>query len=229
MEEQNKKQETIMDTANTKDTIKPTKKNYKLRMILVILFLIIFAAVSYVQLRGNYLEYLELGEKYTSVFYTNLMYKYTIMAVNFVFLYIIIYFTNRGIKKGIKPFFEKEKKEVPKLLNKSLALVISAIVSIIISAVFMQKIMLAINSTSFGMQDPIFRLDISYYVFIKPLLEAIVTYFIFLFVGLTLYMALYYVIIFNRYFDGIDGKMLKQSLFMKKLLLHEKCWLIAGS
>ena len=92
MEEQNKKQETIMDTANTKDTIKPTKKNYKLRMILVILFLIIFAAVSYVQLRGNYLEYLELGEKYTSVFYTNLMYKYTIMAVNFVFLYIIIYF-----------------------------------------------------------------------------------------------------------------------------------------
>ncbi len=218
MEEQNKKQETIMDTANTKDTIKPTKKNYKLRMILVILFLIIFAAVSYVQLRGNYLEYLELGEKYTSVFYTNLMYKYTIMAVNFVFLYIIIYFTNRGIKKGIKPFFEKEKKEVPKLLNKSLALVISAIVSIIISAVFMQKIMLAINSTSFGMQDPIFRLDISYYVFIKPLLEAIVTYFIFLFVGLTLYMALYYVIIFNRYFDGIDGKMLKQSLFMKKLL-----------
>ena len=173
MEEQNKKQETIMDTANTKDTIKPTKKNYKLRMILVILFLIIFAAVSYVQLRGNYLEYLELGEKYTSVFYTNLMYKYTIMAVNVVFLYIIIYFTNRGIKKGIKPFFEKEKKEVPKLLNKSLALVISAIVSIIISAVFMQKIMLAINSTSFGMQDPIFRLDISYYGFIKPLLEAI--------------------------------------------------------
>ena len=42
VEEQNKKQETIMDTANTKDTIKPTKKNYKLRMILVILFLIIF-------------------------------------------------------------------------------------------------------------------------------------------------------------------------------------------
>ena len=30
-------------------------------------------------------------------------------------------------------------------------------------------------------------------------------------------MALYYVIVFNRFFDGIDGKMLKQSLFMKKL------------
>ena len=31
-------------------------------------------------------------------------------------------------------------------------------------------------------------------------------------------MALYYVIVFNMYFDGIDGKMLKQSLFMKKLI-----------
>ena len=31
-------------------------------------------------------------------------------------------------------------------------------------------------------------------------------------------MALYYVIVFNRFFDGIDGKMLKESLFMKKLM-----------
>ena len=31
------------------------------------------------------------------------------------------------------------------------------------------------------------------------------------------YMALYYVIVFNRFFDGIDGKMFRQSLFMKKL------------
>ena len=30
-------------------------------------------------------------------------------------------------------------------------------------------------------------------------------------------MALYYVITFNRYFDGVEGKMLKESLFMKKL------------
>ena len=126
--------------------------------------------------------------------------------------------TNRGIKKGLKPFFEKENKKIPKLLNKSLALVISAIVSIIVSAIFTQKIMLIINSTSFGIQDPIFNLDISYYIFQKPVLDAIVFYFISFVVGLTLYMALYYVIVFNMYFDGIDGKMLKESLFMKKLI-----------
>ena len=31
-------------------------------------------------------------------------------------------------------------------------------------------------------------------------------------------MALYYIIAFNQFFDGVDGKMLKESLFMKKLL-----------
>ena len=139
------------------------------------------------------------------------------MGVNFVFLYFVIYFTNRGIKKGLEPFFEKEKKPMPKLLNKSLALVISAIVSIIVSAVFMQKLMLALNSTSFGISDQIFNLDIAYYIFQKPVIELVLVYFVVLFVGLSLYMALYYVIVFNRYFDGIDGKMLKQSLFMKKL------------
>ena len=211
------KQETIMDTANTKDTRKKKEKNSKLRMVLVIIFLLVFALISYVQLRGSYLEYIELGTQYTNIFYTNIFYKYGIMAVNFVFLYIVIYFTNRGIKKGIKPFFDKENKKMPKFLNKSLALVISAIASIVISSIFMQKIMMAINSASYGMTDPIFGLDISYYIFQKPVLETIVMYFIFLFISLSLYMALYYVIVFNMYFDGIDGKMLKESLFMKKL------------
>lgn len=217
MEEANKK-ETIMDTANTKETRDRNKKEKnRTRMILVILFILIFAGISYIQLRGNYLEFKELGEQYINIFYTNITYKYFIMAINFVVLYIIIYFTNRGIKKGLKPFFEKEEKKMPKLLNKSLALVISAIVSIVASNVLMQKVMLFINSTSFGIQDTIFGMDIAYYIFQKPVIEIFALYFTVLFVGMSIYMALYYIIIFNRFFDGIDGKMLKQSLFMKKL------------
>ena len=213
-----KKQETIMDTANTKETRNKNKKEKsKTRMILVILFLLVLAGISYIQLRGSFLEYQELGEQYVSIFYTNMFYRYAIMVINFVVLYFMIYFTNKGIKKGLKPFFEKENKPMPKLLNKSLALVIAAIVSIIVSGVLMQKIMLVINSTSFGIQDAIFNFDIAYYMFQKPVIETFALYFTLLFVGLSIYMALYYVIVFNRFFDGIDGKMLKQSLFMKKL------------
>lgn len=215
--EQNQAEE---NTTKIKDNLEQKEKKHKkdrTRMFLVLAFLILFAGISYIVLRGSYLEYLELGQKYVNVFLTNLKYRYTIMVVNFVVLYLILYLTNRGIKKGLKPFFEKEKKTIPKLPNKSLSLVISAIVSFVVSSMLTQKLMLIMSGASFGVQDPLFGLDIAYYVFQKPVLELFTFYFIALFVGLSIYMALYYIIVFNRYFDGVEGTMLKESLFMKKL------------
>ena len=206
---------------------KATKSKKKTRMILVLLFIFIFLVISYIQLRGSYLEYKELGENFVEVFFTNLTYKYSIMAINFVLLYIIIYFTNRGIKKGLKVFFEQEKVPMPKLLNKSLALVISLIASVLISSIIMPKIMLFMSNTHFGTQDPIFNLDISYYMFQKPVIEMFLIYFMTLVLGLCIYMALYYVVVFNMYFDGVDGKTLKESLLMKKVIRNVKLFTVA--
>ena len=192
------------------------KKKNKTRMILVILFLIIFAIGNYISLRGSYLEYKELGESYINIYQTNLKYKYIIMGINFVFLYIVMYFTNIGIKKGLKEFFNEEKKEMPKLLNKSLSLVIAAIGSVVVSNLLLNKVLLLSSNTSFEITDPIFNLDISYYMFIKPIIEFFIIYFIILVIGLTVYMILYYIIVFNIHFDGIDRKTLKQSKLMKK-------------
>lgn len=207
----------IKEEKENNETQNKKGKNRKMRSILVCIFLILFCIISYIELRGSYLEYLELGQNYTNIFKTNMIYRYVIMSVNFVVLYFIIYMTNRGIKKGLKPFFEKEKSELPKLPNKSLALVISAITSFLMSSALMQKIILMVNGTSFAIQDPMFGLDISYYIFQKPVIETSILYFIIFLVAVSLYMALYYVIVFNRYFDGVEGKMLKESLFMKKL------------
>ena len=207
-------EEKIKGKNETKEKIKGSKT----RKVLVILFIIVFLLIAGVKLRGNYLEYLELGEQYISVFKTNVIYHYSIMGINFIALFGIIYFTNRGIKKGLTPFFENEKKKMPKLPNKSIALVISAILSFIMSQWLTPKIMLCMNGTSFGITDPVFGLDISYYMFQKPLIEMMVLYVLGIMLGLSIYMALYYVIVFNRYFDGVDAKMLKESLFMKKIL-----------
>lgn len=75
------------NTIKTKDNLEQQEKKHKkdkTRMFLVLAFLVLFAGISYIVLRGSYLEYLELGQKYVSVFSTNLKYRYTIMAVNFV-------------------------------------------------------------------------------------------------------------------------------------------------
>ena len=93
------------------------------------------------------------------------------MLVSFFVLYIIIYLTNRGIRKGLKEFFEKENKVIPKLPNKSLAFVISAITSAFTSETLKQKIILCASNSEFGKTDPIFNLDIGYYIFQKPLIE----------------------------------------------------------
>ena len=207
--------------------LKEVIKNKNLKTTLVISFVLIFALITFISLRGSYLEYKELGENYVKIFYTNLKYKYIIMAVNFVILFVLIYFTNRGVKKGIKPFLEQDKVKMPKLPNKSIALVIAAIVSVIFSNRILEKILLVIGNTTFATSDPIFNMDISYYLFVKPVIEFFIWYFIALIIGLTAYMAVYYVIIFNFYCNGVDRTLLKKSLFFKKMLRNVRILVIA--
>ena len=78
------------------------KKN--IRTILVAIFILVIAISMYIATRGSYLEYKELGDKYISVFKTNVRYQYCIMGINFVTTFIIMYFSNKGIKKRIKSF-----------------------------------------------------------------------------------------------------------------------------
>ncbi len=190
----------------------------KMRAIIVIIFIAIYALGTYVLLRGQYLEYVELGEQYVEKFFTDIKYKYSIMGITFVLLSIILYFTNKGIKKGLKPFFEQEKREVPKLPNKSITLIVAAIVSVIVSNDLVDKVLLFVSNASFGKTDIIFNLDISYYMFIKPLVEALLSDFVKMMIALSAYMAGYYIIIFNFYFKAVDRELLRKSKLIKKLL-----------
>ena len=53
----------------------------KAKAIIVITFVAIYAIVTYILLRGQYLEYLELGQQYVEVFFTNLKYANTATAI----------------------------------------------------------------------------------------------------------------------------------------------------
>ncbi len=193
------------------------KIDKKTKTILVIAFIAIYLLITYISLRGQYLEYLELGEQYVEKFVTDVKYKYSIMGIIFAFLSITLYFTNLGIKNGLKPFFEQEKREMPKLPNKSITLMISAVVSVIISNSLLEKVLLLVSNASFNYSDIIFNLDISYYMFIKPLLDTIIHYLINFIIGISLYMTLYYIAVFNLYFSAVDRKLLRESKLIKKL------------
>lgn len=194
------------------------KFNKKVRTILVIAFLVIYIFMTYISLREQYLEYAELGFQYVQIFETNVKCKYAIMGISFILITIIMYFTNRGIRKGLKEFFEQEKKEMPKLPNKSLILIISAIVSVILSNTLLEKVLLCTSNVSFEKVDIIFNLDISYFMFIKPLIVELITDIALITVGISIYLTIYYILVFNIYFDAIDRKLLRNSKLIKKLL-----------
>lgn len=202
---------------NSKKLQKQTLIKKSTRRWIVLAFLVISALVTYVIYRGNYLETLELGEQYTSIFWQNLIYKLITFALNFILLFLLIYLTNRRIKKGLTAFFEEEKKPMPKMLNKSIAFIFSIIISFFVTNVIIEKFMLCINATNFALPDPIFGYDISYFIFVQPFIQLILRYIIELAIGLTIYAILYYIIAFNIYFDGINRETLKQNVLVKQL------------
>lgn len=194
------------------------KKLNKIKNILVIAFIAIYLICTYVTLRGEYLECLELGEQYVQNFWTNIKYKYSIMGISFVVISICMFITNIGIKKGLKPFFESENKTMPKFPNKSIIFVIAVVGSIIFSNNLVEKALLCASKVSFQKADMIFNLDISYYMFTKPLIETILKYVMKFVILLSIYITAFYIIVFNLYFDGIDRTMLRKSKFIKSLL-----------
>lgn len=213
-----------------KENINNHSKKSKARMYIVLLFILLVAIVGYIIYRGEYLEILEIGENYLSIFWQNVNYTAITFVINFIFLFCVIYINNNRIKKALKPFFDTEKKQMPKLPNKSISLILSVIVSAITTEMILNQYMLFTNSTWFGRNDPVFGLDIGFFMFQKPFIETLFMYAILLIIGLTIYTIIYYIVVFNVCFDGIDRETLKNSKLLKQLLTNIKILavLIAG-
>lgn len=192
-------------------------KKSKKRMIIVSIVFVIALIVAYVLFRGTYLETIEIGEQYISVFWQNIKYTTITFIINFLTIYFMIYITNTKIKKGLKEFFVQENKEMPKLVNKSIAFVGALLISAITSNIILQKAMLCFNNAQFGMQDPIFGLDIGYFIFQKPFIELMLWYFGIAMIALLIYTVVYYIATFNIFFDGVDRKTLKNSKLIKQI------------
>ena len=86
-------------------------KKKKIKILLVLLFIILFVLYSYITYRANYLQILEIGEEYVPVFEQNNKYKTQIFCFSFIVLFLAFFINNLFIKKGLKVFFDDEKKK----------------------------------------------------------------------------------------------------------------------
>ena len=200
----------------TEEKIIVNKKS-KTRFFVVLTVAVIAFIITYIIFRGTYLETLEIGGNYISVFWQNVKHMSITIAINFVVVYFMVYITNLKIKKGLKEFFEQEKRTMPKLINKSVAFIAAILVSAFTSNILFEKAMLCFNNAQFGIQDPIFGLDIGYFVFQKPFIELLIWYFLIASIVLLIYTATYYITVFNMFFDGVDKRTLKRSALLKQV------------
>lgn len=136
-------------------------------------------------------------------------------------LYFTTYITTAIIKKGLKKFFEEDKLNMPKFPNKSISLFFAVIGSVFVLNNFYDKVILCFSNVWFGQGDPIFNVDISYYMFIIPFIQALLKFIAIYFAILAVYIVAYNLIVFNKFFNkGISFETLKDNISIKQISVY---------
>ena len=194
------------------------EKKIKKRVISVLIVIVLAIMFGLIAYRGSYLEISEIGEKYLAQFNKKNEYILYAFLINFLIVYLLTYIITTKVKKGLKVFFEQEKKEMPKLPRKSIAFIGGILISAIVCKGFAKKATLFFGATFFEKATPIFGRDIGYFIFQKPFIEAALLYLLFLIIAALVYSVIYYITVFNVFFEGIDKETLKNSKFIKQII-----------
>ena len=209
-----------MSDNKSSEKVQKKEKSSLIRRIIVLLFFIIFILANVISLRGRYLAIKEINPDYLEIFFKNLKVEYSIFGIVFLIVFVFFFITTLFIKKGLKPFFDDDKLEVPKLPNKSISFIIAVIVGFIAKKVLLDQYMLFSNASWFGINDPVFNNDIGYYMFILPFIKNIIFYSIGMVIFNLVYVAVYNVIVFNVFLNGVERNLLKKSIFLKQVVFN---------
>lgn len=206
-----------MGDNKTKEKVEK-KRNIAVRYIVVSLTLFVVALALLVAFRAEFLSIKEIGEQYTDIFFKNVNNRLCLAGGIFVVTYLVIYISNKFIKHGLKKFFAEENKELPKLPNKTFAMIGGLIAALVGMMMLYRKYTMFVNIAWFGKSDPIFNTDIGYYIFTLPFIQSLITFAIGSLVCLIIYTAFYYVVVMNTYLDGVDIEVLKKNTFIKQII-----------
>lgn len=144
------------------------KRKIGLGVIVVILLVIIAGFGGLVTFITDFLWFRELD--YTSVFFKQLFTQLEIGIPSFVIIMVLTYFYLRVLKRG---YYKRiDTVDTPAVSEKTLnriSLGLGAVFGILVTITTVTGLWFQIlkfaNSTSFGIKDPIFGMDVSFYVF----------------------------------------------------------------
>lgn len=169
----------------------------RIGIAVVVLAVLVAAGIFGVNLYLDYLEVLELGQKFTSVFWTNMGVKLITQAVSFVLVFLLFFantvLVGRNMRQTESPILSVVEKTIPKIL---ISVAVSVIASLFISETVYDRYLMFANSVPFELVDPIFGHDIGYYIFTRPFLAALVDSVSAVWMIATGYCILFYLVIY---------------------------------
>ncbi|MBU3182208.1 UPF0182 family protein [Clostridium psychrophilum] len=187
-------------------------------IILSIILIIIFFLGNIVNLAVNIQWFNEVG--YLSIYFTKLTSILKLMSLVFIVSYIALWTYYKMFRRSILRY--KKVDEVSKnkgKLEHKVSILINIILSFIISFTFATKywykVLQFINSTSFNTVDPLFKKDISFYIFKLPLIESLYKALIMLLSGLVIISIIIYIILNVRDYTLYPHKRNKTFIFKK--------------
>ena len=133
----------------------------------------LFALVVACGIYMKYMEYLEIGEKFTTVFWVNFNTNSLVFGISFLIFFALLYVNTVVLRNNLLSIdnsFSYLKKSFWSVIA---CIVVSVILSVASSSKIADTIMPYLNSQYFGTGDPVFYKDIGYYVFQRPFLISI--------------------------------------------------------
>ncbi|HEY8890684.1 MAG TPA: UPF0182 family protein [Clostridium sp.] len=155
------------------------KKEVIIVSIFTVLIVCLFSLGSIVQFIINIEWFNEMG--YLSVYFTKILTVSKLMIPIFILSYLGIWLYYKNIKKSIvhlKKVVEvnPKKEAIERKIFIASNIIVSFIFSFTFASTYWDMFLKFINAVSFNVKDPIFNIDVSFYIFKLPLIESLYSF-----------------------------------------------------
>ncbi len=170
------------DRVEKLEVLAPIDKKIIAYLILFIAFVILLNV--FITLYTEYLWFLSVN--YVDVFMTTLYYQLLTFSIFFIVSFSILFLNNLAVRRATREFLG-ESINIPHLVD----FVISIVFAYAMTSRWLQLLYFQ-NSTNFNVVDPIFKIDISFYIFKLPFIHSIIsTIFVMLIVSMLISAIVY--------------------------------------
>lgn len=143
----------------------------KLWLIIVVLLCFLMITFLSSNLIVNIQWFSEVG--YLGVYFTRLFAILKLMTPIFIISFVMLYFYTQNIMKKLIIFIGQDKRGLINKVTITVAFIVSTLISFIMASAYWYRILQFVDSEEFGVNDPIFNKDISFYIFKLPLIQSI--------------------------------------------------------